>query len=156
MPADDALRQLLSRSLAWPEAHLTLEEAVKGLPAAQRGKRPRGWAHSPWEILEHIRLAQKDLLDFATRADYAAMEWPREYWPSSPKPPRAASWAASLKAIAEDRAALQRLVETVPDLLADVPSAKGKTILRSVLLVLDHNAYHVGQLALAKNLLGRR
>ena len=156
MSADDALRQQLSRSLAWGEAHLTLEDAAKRVPAAARGKRPKGLAHSPWELLEHIRLAQRDLLDFAARADYAEKEWPAGYWPASPKPPRASSWAASLKAIAEDRAALERLVETAPDLLADVPSAKGKSILRAVLLTLDHNAYHVGQLVLAAQLLGRR
>ncbi len=150
------LRQLIARSLAWEEAHLTLEAAAKRVPAAARGKRPRGLDHSPWELLEHIRLAQRDLLDFAARADYAEKEWPAGYWPPTPAPPKASSWAASLKAIAEDRVALERLVETAPDLLADVPTARGRSILRAVLLVLDHNAYPVGQLVLAAELLGRR
>ncbi len=149
------LRQLIARSLAWEEAHLTLEAAAKRVPAAARGKRPRGLDHSPWELLEHIRLAQRDLLDYASRADYEEKEWPRDYWPPSPAPPKSASWAASLKAIGEDRAALQRVVETAPDLLADVPSAAGKSILRAILLTLDHNAYHVGQLVLAARLLAR-
>lgn len=151
---DAALRQHLSRALSWESAHLTLEDAVKGLPARLRGRRPKGLAHSPWELLEHVRLAQRDLLDYATRANYAKKEWPRDYWPSAPKPPRPGSWAASLKAAAGDLAALQALVETAPDLLADVPSAKGKSLLRAVLLALDHTAYHVGQLVLTRKLLG--
>ena len=151
----DPLRQHLARALAWEEAHLALESAAKRVPAAARGKRPKGLEHSPWELLEHIRLAQRDLLDYAARSDYAEKAWPKDYWPPSPTPPKPASWAASLKAIAEDRAALQRLVEGAPDLLADVPSATGKSILRAILLTLDHNAYHIGQLVLAARLLAR-
>ena len=153
--AANGLRHQLARALGWGEARLTLEDAARRVPAAARGKRPKGLEHSPWELLEHIRLAQRDLLDFATRPDYAEREWPKDYWPPSPKPPRPGSWAASLKAIAEDRAALKSLVETAPSLLADVPSAPGKSVLRAVLLVLDHTSYHVGQIVLAAKLLGR-
>ena len=152
--AATALRQQLARALGWGEARLTLEDAARRVPTAARGRRPRGHAHSPWELLEHIRLAQRDLLEFATRSDYAEKEWPKDYWPPSPKPPRPGAWAASLKTIAEDRAALKTLVETAP-LLADVPSAPGKSVLRAVLLVLDHTSYHTGQLVLAAKLLGR-
>ncbi len=152
----EPLKALLARSLAWEEAHLSLEDAARRVPAALRGTRPRGLPHSPWEILEHIRLAQRDLLDFAVRKDYEKKEWPKDYWPASPKPPGVRAWAASLKAIAEDRAALQRVVETAPDLLADVPSAAGKSLLRDVLLALDHMAYHVGTLVVTAQLLARR
>ncbi len=152
----ESLKALLARSLAWEEAHIALEEAARRIPAARRGTRPRGLPHSPWEILEHVRIAQRDLLDFATRADYRKMEWPRDYWPPSPKPPGPRAWAASLRAIAEDRAALRRLVEAAPDLMADVPSAPGKSILRGVLLALDHMAYHVGGLVVTAQLLARR
>jgi hypothetical protein len=149
------LRDHLVKALDWDEAHLTLEGAVKGLPAPARGKRPRGFSHSPWELLEHIRLAQRDLLDYCTKADYAAGKWPDDYWPKSPAPPSPASWKRSLAAIAEDRRALQEFVRTTPDLFSDVPSAASRTRLRAVLLTIDHNAYHVGQLLMANRLLGR-
>src|SRR5512140_2554079 len=139
----DPLRQHLVRALEWDEAHLSLEDSLKGLPAARRGVRPRGFAHSPWELLEHIRLAQRDLLEFCTRKGYAAGKWPEDYWPKTPAPPREGSWKASLGAIARDRRALQAFVATTPDLFADVPSAKGKTRLRAVLLAIDHTAYHL-------------
>lgn len=156
MDADkDPLRQHLVRSLEWDEAYLTFEDALKGLPANRRGKRLRGFAHSPWELLEHIRLAQSDLLEFCRNGRYVAGKWPEDYWPASPAPPSAASWKRSLAAIAKDRRALQAFVASAPDLLADVPSREGKTILRSVLLAIDHTSYHVGQLLMARKLLER-
>lgn len=151
---EDALRRHLVRALEWGEAHLALEKAVKGLPAALRGKRPRGLAHSPWELLEHIRLAQRDLLDFCRDPDYEEGVFPDSYWPATPAPPSARAWKASLEAFAADRRAFQQFVETTPDLLAEIPGYPGKTILRSVLLAVDHTGYHVGQLVLTRKLLG--
>ncbi len=151
---DAALREHLSRALSWDSAHLTLEAAVKGLPASLRGKRPRGFTHSPWELLEHIRLAQRDLLDFCRDPDYQEGAWPDAYWPASPAPPSPRAWKASLEAVAADRRAFQEFVETTPDLLAEIPKYAGKTMLRSVLLAIDHTAYHVGQLLMARKLLG--
>lgn len=150
---DDALRQHLSRALGWEEAHLTFEDAVARMPAGLRGKRPRGFAHSPWELLEHIRLAQRDLLEFCTNPDYVAGEWPDDYWPKSPAPPSASSWKRSADAVAADRKALETFVARVPDLMAAIPHGKGKTYLRSILLVLDHTSYHVGQLVVARKAL---
>jgi uncharacterized damage-inducible protein DinB len=151
---DDTLRQHLSRALGWEEAHAEFEAAVAKLPAKLRGKRARGFEHSPWELVEHIRLAQRDLLEFCTSSKYVAGEWPADYWPKSPAPPSASSWKSSVDAVAKDRKALQDFVARAPDLTAEIPHAGGKTYLRSILLVLDHNAYHVGQLVMARKLLG--
>jgi hypothetical protein len=151
---DDALREHLSLALSWESAHMGLEAAVKGLPAHLRGTRPRGLAHSPWELLEHIRLAQRDLLDFCRDPGYVEGDWPDAYWPKAPAPPSPRAWKASLEAIAADREAFQYFVKTAPDLLAAVPSRPGKSILRSVLLAIDHTAYHAGQLVLVRKILG--
>ena len=150
---DASLREHLALALSWSSAHLNLEDAVKGLPAPLRGKRPRGFAHSPWELLEHIRLAQRDLLDFCRDPDYVEGDWPDAYWPKTPAPPSPRAWKKSLEAIAADREAFQAFVKTTPDLFAEIPGHKGKTILRSVLLAIDHTSYHVGQIVMARNLL---
>lgn len=156
MPRSDApLREHLSRALGWESAHLGLVDAVKGLPPRLRGRRPRGGSHSPWELLEHIRLAQRDLLDFCRDPEYVEGDWPAAYWPDSPAPPSSRAWKKSLDAIANDRQAFKEFVETTPDLFAEIPGHKGKTVLRSVLLAIDHTSYHVGQLLMARKLLGR-
>jgi uncharacterized damage-inducible protein DinB len=152
--SSSSLRDHLSRALAWDSAHVSLEDAVKGLPARLRGKRPKGFTHSPWELLEHIRLAQRDLLDFCRDPDYEEGNWPDAYWPKSPAPSSPRAWAGSLKAVAADRKAFQAFVTTTSDLLAEIPGHPGKTILRSVLLAIDHSSYHLGQLLMAKKLLG--
>jgi hypothetical protein len=151
---DADLREHLAVALSWESAHMGLEAAVKGLPARLRGKRPKGLAHSPWELVEHIRLAQRDLLDFCRDADYVEGDWPDAYWPKTPAPPTARAWKASLAAIAADRETFQELVRTTPDLLASVPTRPGKSILRSVLLAIDHASYHAGQIVLVRKLLG--
>lgn len=155
MPRNDAaLREQLSHALSWERAHLSLEDAVKGLPARLRGKRPKGFAHSPWELLEHIRLAQRDLLNFCRDPDYVEGDWPADYWPKTPGPPSPGAFRRSLQAIASDREAFRSFVRTTPDLLAEVPGHEGKTILRSVLLAIDHTSYHVGQVLMARKLFG--
>ena len=150
---DDPLREHLSHALSWESAHLSLEDAVKGLSARLRGKRPKGFSHSPWELLEHIRLAQHDLLEFCVNGRYVAGKWPEDYWSETPAPPGPRAWKTSLDAIAADRESFQALVKSTPDLLAGIPGHKGKTILRSVLLAIDHTSYHVGQILMAKKLL---
>ena len=152
--SSSSLRDHLSRALAWDSAHVSLEDAVKGLPARLRGKRPKGFTHSPWELLEHIRLAQRDLLDFCRDPDYEEGDWPDAYWPKSPAPPSPRAWAGSLKAVVADRKAFQDYVATTPDLFAEVPGHPGKTILRSVLLAIDHTSYHVGEIVVVRKILG--
>jgi uncharacterized damage-inducible protein DinB len=151
-----AIRDHLARALAWEEAHATFDTAVDGVPADKRGARPAGFEHSPWQLVEHIRIAQDDILDFCVKAKYEhTMKWPDDYWPAKPEPPDASAWDESLAAYARGREALQRVARETPDLTAAVPTGKGsQTYLRSILLIIDHSAYHVGQLIALRRALG--
>ncbi len=154
-PAHDATLRQHSRTRSPGRGPSRPRRGLRGLPARLRGRRPRGLPHSPWELLEHIRLAQRDLLDFCRDPAYVEGDWPAAYWPKSPVPPSPRAWKASLEAVAADREAFQEFVRTTPDLLAAIPGHAGKTILRSVLLAIDHTSYHVGQLLIARKLLER-
>ena len=138
-------------------AHVTLDDAVKGLSPASRGKRPRGAQHSVWEIVEHIRIGQRDILDFSRNTDgsYKSLEWPSDYWPPTSAPPSRTAWNASLTAIRNDRRALERMVaDPRARLFAPFPWGKGQTLLRQSLLAADHTSYHTGELLLVRRLLG--
>lgn len=155
MVPDSATRDILARSLGWSDAHVSFDEAVRGLPDHLRGTRPAGLPHSPWELIEHIRITQRDILDFAAADEYREREWPAGYWPASPEPPDAEAWEQSISAVREDREALQRLArDAAVDLAAVTRHGTNQTYLRELLLVVDHTAYHVGQLVLARQLLG--
>jgi uncharacterized damage-inducible protein DinB len=154
---DDSLRAHLVRLLDWEDAHANFDHAVKGLPEAQRGARAPGFEHSPWQLIEHLRIAQRDLLEFCTKADYVhAMTWPDDYWPADAEPPDAAAWDASIAAFRRDLDAVKSVVADAGfDLLAPVPTGEPhQTNLRAILLVADHNAYHVGQLVALRRALG--
>jgi hypothetical protein len=149
-----ALRDQLSRLLAHSQAHTDFDDVVESLAPDVRGTRPAGLPHSPWELLEHIRIAQRDILDFCLDAPYGKMSWPDDYWPASPEPPSPEAWDGSVAAIHRDRAEFQRLTEdTNVDLVAVVPHGTTQTFLREALLVADHNAYHMGQLTIVSRLL---
>lgn len=151
------MRDQIARALDWGEAHADFDKAVAGLAPDLRGRRVHGLPHSAWEILEHLRIAQHDILDFATNANYEVMTWPDEYWPSSPEPPSQNAWDDSVTQFKRDRAALKKLaVDPKVDLAARIPHGEkaSQTYLRAVLLVIDHNAYHVGELVLVRRLLG--
>ena len=153
----DPLRAHLARLLDWEEAHVGFDKAVAGIPVAMRGAQVSGFEHSPWQLLEHLRLAQSDLLDFAVNPQYVhALEWPGDYWPRDPAPPDAAAWDQSLDGFKADRARLIQLVQNpAVDLFATVPTGTGpQTCLRAILLVADHNAYHLGQLVAVRRALG--
>ena len=136
-------------------AHVSFEDAVKGLPVELRGKRPRGAAHSPWEILEHMRIAQWDILEFSRNADYVSPKWPEGYWPKTPAPPSAKAWSTTIRQFQADLEAMCSLIEDdAVDLLAKIPHGDGQTVLREVLLVADHNSYHLGELIVTRRLLG--
>ncbi len=149
------MREQLATSLDWGDAHADFDRAVEGLAPELRGRRVAGLPHSAWEIVEHLRLAQHDILDFSRNAHYRELNWPDEYWPASPEPPSASAWDESVAAFKRDRKAVKALAtDPAIDLSSAIPHGSGQTYLREVLLVLDHNAYHVGELVLLRRLLG--
>lgn len=153
--ATDPLRQQLADALAWKDAHVDFDTAIDGIPPDKRGARPDGVPYSAWQLLEHLRIAQHDILDFCVNPAYAEMTWPDDYWPASPEPPDAAAWDGSIRRYKADRDAVARLVlDTKIDLAASIPHGQGQTYAREVLLVLDHAAYHVGELVVLRRLLG--
>ena len=155
MVKDKALRQHILKQLEGRSAHVDFETAVKRTPVALRGKRPKGAAHSPWEILEHMRIAQWDILEFSRNAKHVSPEWPGGYWPKTSAPPNRNAWNQSVRAFRADHAALNALVaDESTDLFAPIPHGDGQTILREALLVADHNAYHLGALVTVLQLLG--
>lgn len=151
-----ALRDHLVRVLDWEDAHAGFDKAVEGIPPGRRGDCAAGFEHSPWQLLEHIRIAQEDILDFCVNAEYEhTMKWPDDYWPGTPSPPGEQAWTDSVASYARSREALQRLAREVEDLTARVPTGKGnQTYLRALLLAADHTAYHVGQLVAVRRALG--
>ena len=151
-----ALRDQLARVLDWEDAHVGFDKAVAGIPADKRGARAAGFEHSPWQLLEHIRMAQEDILDFCVNSTYQhTMKWPDDYWPRDPAPPSEKAWTDSLASYARSREALKRLARDVENLTAAVPTGKGhQTYLRGILLAADHVAYHVGQLVAVRRALG--
>ena len=152
---DNSLREHLLYLLRGGGAHVNLETATKRLPAGLRGKRPKGAEHSPWELLEHMRIATRDILEFSRDARHVSPAWPAGYWPQTQAPPNDRAWAKSLRALAADREAMCVLVaDESSDLHARIPHGDGQTILREALLIADHNAYHLGELVLLRRLLG--
>ncbi|HXZ26957.1 MAG TPA: DinB family protein [Terriglobales bacterium] len=150
-----ALRQHLLYLLGGGGAHLSFEKAVAHLPASARGRRPDNMPHSPWEILEHLRLAQWDILEFSRDARHVSPDWPAGYWPKGAAPPSPAGWEKSVRRFGADRKAMARLVaDPKTDLYARIPHGDGQTILREALLLADHNAYHLGELVTVRRLLG--
>ena len=155
MAKDKALREHVLYLLMEGGAHATFESAIKGLPAALRGKRPKGAEHSPWEILEHMRLAQWDILEFSRDPKHVSPPWPAGYWPDKQAPPNDRAWSKSVQAFRADFESLCALVaEESVDPFAKIPHGTGQTILREALLVADHNAYHLGEMVLVRRLLG--
>ena len=156
MSTSDPLRLQLARVLDWEEAHVGFDKAIDGLPAEKRGALPPGFEHSIWQLVEHLRLAQQEVLDFCLNAKYVhTMKWPDDYWPSI-VPASAKAWDDSVAAFKADRARLQQLAQDESiDLHALVPTGKGRqTFLRSILLMADHNAYHLGQIVAVRRALG--
>ena len=155
MPEDNTLREAVLTLLRSDRAHVSFEKAVANLPEGLRGKKARGAPYTPWQLLEHMRICQWDILEYVRNPRHVSPEWPAGYWPAEKPPPRTA-WAKSVKAFRADRQALLDLAaDPSTDLLARVPhDPEGPTILHELLLVADHNAYHLGQLIVLRRLLG--
>ena len=149
------LREHLTNLLSGGGAHLDWKASFAGIPPKLRGVRPSGLPHSLWEMLEHLRIAQWDILEFSRNPKHVSPDWPQGYWPGSPEPPNEEAWEKSLKLFGRDLAAMEKLVANPKtDLFARIPHGTGQTILREALLVADHNAYHLGQVVFIRRLLG--
>ena len=155
MNHDKALREHLLYLLRGGGAHLDFDSAVAGLPPALRGARPAGVPHTPWRLLEHLRIAQWDIFEFSRNPGHVSPQFPDGYWPADDAPPDDAAWDRSVAAFRADLRAMQDLVaDPATDLFAPIPHGDGQTILREALLVADHNAYHLGQLVVVRRALG--
>jgi len=152
---EKSLREHLLQLLSGGQAHLEWKHAFAGVPARLRGVRPPGAPHSLWELLEHLRIGQWDIVEFSRDAKHVSPEWPAGYWPASPEPSSAAAWTKSLRAFGRDLNEMKKLVRNPKtDLFARIPHGTGQTILREALVAADHNAYHLGQVVLVRRLLG--
>jgi hypothetical protein len=155
MNHDAELRKHLLDVLDGGHAHASFDNVIADFPAKLRGEVPKGLPHSGWMLLEHMRLAQWDILDFSRNPKYKAMKWPQDYWPKTPAPPDAAAWEKSVKSFRDDLDAMKKLVnDPKTDLFAKIPWGENQTILREALLVADHNSHHLGQLIDVRRLLG--
>jgi hypothetical protein len=152
---DRALREHLLYLLGGGGAHLSFDAAVAGLPAELHGARVAGVPHTPWRLLEHLRIAQWDILEFSRNPRHVSPPFPEGYWPAGDAPPDAGAWDRSVAGFRADLKAMQDLVaDPATDLFARIPHGEGQTILREALLVADHNAYHLGQLVVVRRALG--
>lgn len=152
---EQTLRRHLVDLLKGGNAHVKFDEVVKELPERLRGKKPEGQPHTAWRLLEHMRIAQWDILEFSRNSQHVSPEWPEGYWPKGDAPPSPAAWEKSVKQFRADRKAMEDLVgDSETDLYARIPWGDGQTILREALLVADHNAYHLGELLMIRRLLG--
>ena len=155
MNSGAALRDQLARLLAWEDAHVGFDTAIAGIPRDVRAKQPSSLPYSPWQLLEHLRRTQRDILEFCRNPNYQELNWPDDYWPSSPAPPSPAAWDESIRQFREDRKALQQLAsDPKMDLATGIPHGDGQTYLRELALAADHAAYHIGELVVVRRLLG--
>ena len=155
MANDKALRQHVVSLLKGGNAHADFDTVFKDLPVKLRGKRPEGAEHSPWEVLEHLGIAQWDILEFSRNPKHKSPDFPEGYWPRTASPPDETGWDKSITSFRADLEAMSKLVaDESTDLCAKIPHGDGQTVLREALLVADHNAYHLGEAVLLRRLLG--
>ena len=149
-----ALLDQLTSLLDGGEAHVRFDDATANVPFAKQGIVPPGLPYSAWQLLEHLRIAQRDILDFSDNAGgtYKAMAWPEDYWPRQSTPPDDKAWQRSLEQIRSDRDRFEELLKT-RDLTSPFPWGQGQTLLREALLIADHNAYHIGEIIAVRRLL---
>ena len=155
MANDQALREHVLYLLGGGGAHVDFESAVADLSPELRGTKPPGQPHTPWRLLEHMRIAQWDILEFSRNPEHVSPDFPDGYWPAGDAPPDPDAWDHTLAAFRTDLRAMQDLVaDSTSDLLTPFAHGSGQTLLREALLVADHNAYHLGQLVIIRRLLG--
>ncbi|HET6935685.1 MAG TPA: DinB family protein [Candidatus Angelobacter sp.] len=154
MNQNESLRKHLINLLTKAEAHVDVQSSLREFPPDLRGRKPAGAPHTPWQLLEHMRIAQWDILQFSLEAKHKSPKWPDEYWPDTDAPPNDKEWSQSVRQFLNDLDSVCQMVkDPAIDLYAKIPHGEGQTYLREVLLVADHNAYHLGQLVLVKRIL---
>jgi hypothetical protein len=155
MSSNPSWQSIVASSVDWHEAHAPFDMIVSNLPADLRGARPTGLAHSAWELVEHIRRAQVDLVDFMENPKYTAPEWPKDYWPDTPAPPSDEAWNESIAAVKADRERLKAIATRDGlDLTGKIPWGEGQTYLRTILVSVVHTSHHCAQLIDVRRLLG--
>jgi len=148
------LRHQLAKYLETSEAHASWRDAFAEMPPELRGAKVPGSPHTPWQMLEHLRIAQWDILGFSRDANHVSPDFPKGYWAETAAPPNESAWDASVRNFHNDAESMRKLIlDPKTDLFAKIPHSEGKTILREALLIIDHNAYHLGQLVLLRRLL---
>ena len=152
---DDALREHLVYLLKGGGAHVHFMDAIEGFPEAKRGAFIEGLPHTGWQLLEHVRIAQWDILEFCRDSKHVSPGFPEGYWPKTPVPANEAAWTKTVEAFQHDLLEMINLVKNPKtDLCAKIPHGEGQTILREALLLADHNSYHLGQLVDLRRALG--
>ena len=152
---DQALREHLVSLLKGGGAHVHFMDAIDGFPEAKRGAFVEGLRHTVWQLMEHVRIAQRDILEFSRNPKHVSPGFPEGYWPKTPVPPDEAAWEESVQAFQHDLQEMIKLVKNPKtDLCAAIPHGDGQTVLREALLLADHNAYHLGQLIDLRRALG--
>lgn len=148
-----ALRKMIVDAVSGHHSHIDFEAVVEDFPSELRGIKPGGVPHSAWQLLEHMRIAQWDILEFSRNPKHKSPKWPDEYWPKSDAPPSEEAWQQSIQGYQEDARQLGDLIHNSAHLLRPIEHGQGQTLLREALLVANHNSYHLGQLMLVKKML---
>jgi len=151
----DPLRQHVLNLLAGKGARVTFDEAVADFPPELRGKLVNPAPHTAWQLLEHMRIAQSDILEFSRDPKHVSPQWPAGYWPKTAEPPSPDAWDESIRKFSGDLDAMRELIsDPGKDLFARIPHGEGQTLLREAFVLADHNSYHIGQLVFLRKLLG--
>jgi len=151
----DVIRRQIAETLDWAHASVGFDKALAGLAPELRARKAAGFPHSVWDLLEHMRIAQRDILDFCGKSGYVEKKWPDDYWPKTSAPQDDAAWNASIAAFKRDRAALQKIATNPKiDLASRVPQGTGQTYIRELMIIIDHNTHHLGQIIAVRRMLG--
>jgi uncharacterized damage-inducible protein DinB len=155
MENQSRLKELLLEQFTKQHAHVGFDKAVEGLKANDIGTRPEGLPHSVWELAEHIRIAQHDILCFSSNSDYQSLDWPDDYWPAFPGPENQQEWEHSKESFHRDKEEMEKFIrQTDLNLMEPLAHGNGQTLFREILLIVEHNAYHIGQIVQVRRLLG--